>query len=78
MSSNWGIEGEGFTFLNFTETGTSFITRERTRLRLIFDDIVQLNVPGELLLITRLYQISDSTKKLSQVCLGFLRMDIRK
>jgi len=62
MSSNWGVEGESFTFLYFTETGTSFITRERIRLKLIFDDIDQLDVPGELLLVTRLYQVSGSAK----------------
>jgi len=63
ISSNWGIEDEDFTFLNFTHTGTLFTARERIRRKLIFDDIDLLDIPGVLLLITRLYQASDSAKQ---------------
>ncbi|MEX0964812.1 MAG: hypothetical protein WDZ52_12305 [Pseudohongiellaceae bacterium] len=63
ISSNWGIEDEDFTFLNFTSQGTLFTVRERIRRKLIFDDIDLLDVPGVLLLITRLYQASDSAKQ---------------
>ncbi len=63
ISSNWGVEDENFTFLNFDEDGNLFTARERIRRKLIFDDIDLLDVPGVLLLITRLYQASDSAKQ---------------
>ncbi len=63
ISSNWGIEDENFTFLNFLEDGSLFTTRERIRRKLLFDDIDLLDVPGVLLLITRLYQATDSAKQ---------------
>ncbi|MFK7865013.1 MAG: hypothetical protein AB8B95_12400 [Pseudohongiellaceae bacterium] len=62
IASNWGVEDESFTFLNFTSSGSLFISRERIRRKLIFDDFDLLDVPGVLLLITRLYQNSDSAK----------------
>ena len=63
ISSNWGIEDEDFTFLNFTAEGTLFTARERIRRKLIFSDIDLLDVPGVLLLVTRLYQAADSAKQ---------------
>jgi hypothetical protein len=63
ISSNWGVEDEDFTFLNFTVSGSLFTARERIRRKLIFDDIDLLDVSGVLLLITRLYQASDSAKQ---------------
>lgn len=63
ISSNWGVEDEDFTFLNFYEDGSLFTTRERIRRKLLFDDIDLLDVPGVLLLITRLYQANDSAKQ---------------
>lgn len=63
ISSKWGIEDESFTFLNFRADGSLFTTRERIRRKLIFDDIDLLDVPGVLLLITRLYQTRDSVKQ---------------
>ena len=63
ISSEWGVEDEDFTFLNFREDGSLFTARERIRRKLIFDDIDLLDVPGVLLLITRLYQVSDSAKQ---------------
>lgn len=63
ISSNWGVEDEDFTFLNFTSGGTLFTSRERIRRKLIFDDIDLLDVPGVLLIITRLYQASDEAKQ---------------
>jgi hypothetical protein len=62
ISSNWGLEDASFTFLNFGQNGSLFTTQERIRRKLIFDDIDLLDVPGVLLLITRLYQGSDSAK----------------
>ncbi|MCH8175999.1 MAG: hypothetical protein IIC59_12555, partial [Proteobacteria bacterium] len=39
-----------------------FTSRERIRRKLIFDDFELLDVPGVLLLITRLYQYGDIAK----------------
>lgn len=63
IASDWGEEDEDFTFLNFREDGSLFTTRERIRRKLIFDDIDLLDVPGVLLLITRLYQNTDGAKQ---------------
>ncbi len=63
ISSNWGFEDEDFTFLNFRQDGSLFTSRERIRRKLVFNDIDLLDVPGVLLLVTRLYQSSDSAKQ---------------
>lgn len=63
VSSNWGLEDEDFTFLNFTPDGYLFTSQERIRRKLIFDDFDLLDVPGVLLLITRLYQFNDTAKQ---------------
>lgn len=63
IASNWGLEDESFTFLNFNSNGRLFTSRERIRRKLVFDDIDLLDVPGILLLVTRLYQNSDSAKQ---------------
>ena len=63
ISKDWGEAGEDFTFLNFRTDGSLFTSRERIRRKLVFDDIELLDVPGVLLLITRLYQQSDRAKE---------------
>lgn len=63
ISRDWGEEGEDFTFLHFREDGSLFTTRERIRRKLVFDDVDLLDVPGVLLLITRLYQKDDNAKQ---------------
>lgn len=63
IASNWGIEDESFTFLNFDASGRVSTSRERIRRKLIFDDFDLLDVPGILLLVTRLYQNTDSAKQ---------------
>ena len=63
ISSNWGRDEEDFTFLNFDAQGRLITTRERIRRKLIFSDFDLLDVPGILLLITRLYQNTDSAKQ---------------
>ena len=62
ISSEWGREDESFSYLNFTAAGSLFTSRERIRRKLIFDDFELLDVPGVLLLITRLYQYGDIAK----------------
>ena len=63
ISSNWGRDEEDFTFLNFDVNGTLVTTRERIRRKLVFSDYDLLDVPGVLLLITRLYQNNDTAKQ---------------
>ena len=63
ISSNWGVEDEDFTFLNFTASGSLCTASESIRRKLIFDDINLLDVPDVLLLITRLYQAPGSAKQ---------------
>lgn len=62
ISKDWGEDDEDFTFLNFTQDGTLFTTRERIRRSLVFDDFELLDVPGVLLTITRMYQQEDNAK----------------
>ncbi len=62
ISKDWGEEDEDFTFLNFRSDGSFFTSRERIRRKLVFDDYTLLDVPGVLLLITRLYQRHDNAK----------------
>ncbi|MEX2130565.1 MAG: hypothetical protein WD772_03695 [Pseudohongiellaceae bacterium] len=63
ISSEWGIEDERFSYLNFRNDGSMFITRERIRRKLVFDHIDLLDVPGVLLLVTRLYQQIDNARQ---------------
>jgi len=63
ISKDWGEDEEDFTFLNFTPDGELFTTRERIRRSLVFDDFELLDVPGVLLLITRMYQRDDEAKQ---------------
>ena len=62
LSSEWGVEDESFTYLNFRADGSMYTSRERIRRKLVFDDIDLLDVPGVLLLVTRLYQKSDTAR----------------
>jgi len=62
ISRDWGVEDERFYYLSFTNDGLMYATRERIRRKLILDDIDLLDVPGVLLLITRLYNVPDSAR----------------
>lgn len=62
ISHRWGREDEHFSFLNFRPDGSVYLTRERIYGRLVLDDIDLLDVPGVLLLITRLYQQDDPAR----------------
>ena len=63
IASEWGVEDERFTFLNFSANGNLYTTRERIRRKLIFDDLDLLDVPGVMLTITRLYQARDTAQQ---------------
>ncbi|MFM1895589.1 MAG: hypothetical protein RLZZ385_663 [Pseudomonadota bacterium] len=62
ISNRWGKEDEHFSFINFRADGSVYLTRERIYGKLVLDDIDLLDVPGVLLLITRLYQQSDAAR----------------
>lgn len=62
ISSNWGDDNEYFNYLNFNAQGVAYITRERIRRKLSLSDSDLLDVPGVLLLITRLYQVDDDAR----------------
>ncbi|MDX1492268.1 MAG: hypothetical protein R3332_13385 [Pseudohongiellaceae bacterium] len=63
LSSNWGVEDEHFYYLNFASDGASYLSRERIRRKLALSDYDLLDVPGVLLLITRLYQLNDEARQ---------------
>ena len=63
ISSDWGVEDARFNFLNFDANGNPYLTRERIRRKLELTDIDLLDVPGVLLLITRLYQVEDGARQ---------------
>lgn len=63
ISSNWGVEDERFYFLNFAANGQPYLTSERIRRKLALSDFDLLDVPGVLLLITRLYQLEDGARQ---------------
>lgn len=63
IASNWGVEDESFNFLNFDSAGRPYLTRERIRRKLELTDFDLLDVPGVLLLITRLYQVQDGARQ---------------
>jgi len=63
LASRWGVEDESFTYLNFRANGAAYMTRERIRRKMVFDDIDLLDVPGVLLLVTRLYSNNDTARQ---------------
>ncbi len=62
ISSNWGDDNEYFNYLNFDARGLPYITRERIRRKLALSDTDLLDVPGVMLMITRLYQAEDDAR----------------
>lgn len=62
ISDYWGVEDEDFSFINFTASGSLYLTRERMRRKLVLTDFDLLDVPGVMLLITRLYQADDEAR----------------
>ncbi len=62
ISSNWGDNNDYFNYLNFDARGLPYITRERIRRKLALSDVDLLDVPGVMLMITRLYQAEDDAR----------------
>ena len=62
ISADWGVNGEYFSALQFNRNGLVFVRRERIRDKLVLSDTELLDVPGVLLMITRLYQAPDNAR----------------
>ena len=62
ISRDWGVEDDRFYYLNFTNDGQLYTNRERIRRKLVLNDIDLLDVPGVVLLITRLYAVPDNAR----------------
>jgi hypothetical protein len=63
ISNDWGVEEADFSYLNFDYYGDLFVTRERIRRKLILSDEELLDVPGVLLMVTRLYGTDDEARQ---------------
>ena len=63
ISSNWGDDNDYFNYLNFDSRGVPYITRERIRRKLTLTNFDLLDVPGVMLMITRLYQAEDDARQ---------------
>ena len=59
ISSKWGRSGEYFSHLRFSRNGLAFVEQQRIRGKLVLSDAELLDVPGVLLMGTRLYQAPD-------------------
>ncbi|WP_339859761.1 hypothetical protein [Pseudohongiella acticola] len=63
ISSHWGVDGESFQAIVYTQDGRMFMQRERIRGKLVLSENELLDVPGVLLMLTRFYQVPDSAKQ---------------
>jgi hypothetical protein len=63
ISSNFGESGESIYLLEFTHYGAALLRREKIRDKLVLSDLELLDVPGVLLMITRLYQADDLARQ---------------
>ncbi|HDZ10517.1 hypothetical protein [Pseudohongiella sp.] len=63
ISSHWGVDGETFQAINYTNDGWMFMRLERIRDKLVLSDAELLDVPGVLLMLTRFYQVPDAAKQ---------------
>jgi hypothetical protein len=59
ISADWGEAGEHFNLIEFTPYGQLLMRREKIRGKLVLSDNELLDVPGVLLMLTRLYQAPD-------------------
>ena len=63
ISSRWGVDGETFQAINYTNDGWMFMQRERIRDKLVLSDTELLDVPGVILMLTRFYQVPDEARQ---------------
>lgn len=62
ISSDWGKDGEYVNLIQYTDRGMMYMKRERIRDKLVLSDEELLDVPGVLLMITRMYQAPDDAR----------------
>lgn len=62
ISANWGEYDAHMNVISFTNSGMMFLRRERIRDKLVLAEIELLDVPGVLLMITRIYQAADEAR----------------
>lgn len=62
ISSDWGVYGEHVSLIEYTPGGFMYMKRERIRDKLVLSDEELLDVPGVILMLTRLYQAPDEAR----------------
>jgi hypothetical protein len=62
ISSDWGTEDEHVSLIEYTANGLMYMKRERIRDKLVLSDEELLDIPGVLLMLTRLYQAPDEAR----------------
>src|SRR5690606_20509761 len=63
ISSEWGRLDSYFQTINYTSNGSMYMKRERIRDKLVLSGEELLDVPGVLLMLTRLYQADDNARQ---------------
>lgn len=62
ISSDWGVDGKYISVIQYTPSGFMYMKRERIRDKLVLSDHELLDVPGVILMMTRLYQSPDEAR----------------
>jgi hypothetical protein len=62
ISGNWGKYDEYVSLIQYTPNGIMYMRRERIRDKLVLSDEELLDVPGVILMLTRLYQAPDEAR----------------
>lgn len=62
ISSKWGAYDEYVSLIQYTANGMMYMKRERIRDKLVLSDEELLDVPGVILMLTRLYQAPDEAR----------------
>lgn len=62
ISSDWGMQDEYVSLIQYTPNGVMYMKRERIRDKLVMSDEELLDVPGVILMLTRLYQAPDEAR----------------
>lgn len=62
IASEWGSHDEYVNLIQYTPHGIMYMKRERIRDKLVLSDEELLDVPGVILMLTRLYQAPDEAR----------------
>lgn len=63
ISSEWGKYDGWISYIQYTDRGLMYMKRERIRDKLVLSDEELLDVPGVLLMLTRMYQAPDDARQ---------------